>query len=67
MTPLGNFFCTPVASSPMEEGHSMVKGVVIQNKTGRSVIMAKAVIDATGDGDRCLVSRMPIREAVLLT
>ena len=35
----------------MEERHSMVKGVVIQNKTGRSVIMAKAVIDATGDGD----------------
>lgn len=35
----------------MEEGRSVVKGVVIQNKTGRSVLMAKAVIDATGDGD----------------
>lgn len=29
----------------------IVKGVVIQNKSGRSVIYAKAVIDATGDGD----------------
>lgn len=29
----------------------IVKGVVIQNKSGRSVVYAKAVIDATGDGD----------------
>lgn len=28
-----------------------VKGVIIQNKTGRSVILAKVIIDATGDGD----------------
>ncbi|MBR5309154.1 MAG: FAD-dependent oxidoreductase [Clostridia bacterium] len=28
-----------------------VKGVIIENKTGRSVISAKVVIDATGDGD----------------
>ena len=28
-----------------------VKGVIIENKSGRSAILAKVVIDATGDGD----------------
>lgn len=28
-----------------------VKGVITENKSGRSVILAKVVIDATGDGD----------------
>lgn len=28
-----------------------VKGVIVENKTGRSVYLAKAVIDCTGDGD----------------
>lgn len=40
---------TMACEAVVEEG--AVKGVVIQNKTGRSVVMAKAVIDATGDGD----------------
>ena len=29
----------------------LVKGVVVQNKGGRSVILAKAVVDASGDAD----------------
>lgn len=37
--------CVPV----MEE--NCVKGVIIQNKSGRSAILAEVVIDATGDGD----------------
>lgn len=28
-----------------------IKGVIIENKSGRSAIMAKVVIDSTGDGD----------------
>ena len=28
-----------------------VKGIIIENKTGRSAVMAKVTIDATGDGD----------------
>jgi len=28
-----------------------IKGAIVQNKTGRSAILAKVVIDATGDGD----------------
>lgn len=39
------FACEPV----MER--ETIKGVIVQNKTGRSAILAKAVIDATGDGD----------------
>ena len=31
--------------------NNTVRGVVIENKTGRSLIRAKIVIDATGDGD----------------
>ncbi|MBT7299015.1 MAG: FAD-dependent oxidoreductase, partial [Victivallales bacterium] len=39
------FFCDTVVDS------GKVVGVVVQNKTGRSVIQAKRVVDATGDGD----------------
>ena len=33
----------------VEEGQ--LRGVIVENKTGRSVILAKVIIDATGDGD----------------
>ena len=40
----------PSACEPyMEDGN--VRGVFIQNKSGRQVILAKTVIDCTGDGD----------------
>ena len=29
----------------------VVKGVVIENKSGRQIYLAKVVIDCTGDGD----------------
>lgn len=45
----GLLLYTMACEAVVEE--NAVKGVVIQNKTGRSVIRAKAVIDATGDGD----------------
>ena len=38
------------AARPITEG-SMVKGVMFESKEGRQVILAKIVIDATGDGD----------------
>lgn len=37
-------------SDVIMEGNA-VKGIIIQNKSGRQAIMAKTVIDATGDGD----------------
>lgn len=38
------------AAEPVMEGDT-VKGVIVQNKSGRSAIGAKVVIDSTGDGD----------------
>jgi len=38
------------AAEPIMEGDT-IKGAIVQNKTGRSAILAKVVIDATGDGD----------------
>jgi hypothetical protein len=35
---------------PIVEGNA-VKGVIIENKSGRQAILAKVVIDSTGDGD----------------
>lgn len=32
----------------------MLKGVFVQTKSGRGVILAKAFVDATGDGDLCV-------------
>jgi hypothetical protein len=35
---------------PIVEGNT-VKGVIIENKSGRQAVLAKVVIDSTGDGD----------------
>lgn len=39
-----------MAVDPIMEGNC-IKGVIIENKSGRSAIFAKVVIDSTGDGD----------------
>lgn len=39
-----------VATNVIMEGNT-IKGVFIENKSGRSVILAKVVIDCSGDGD----------------
>lgn len=39
-----------MASEPIMEGDT-IKGVIVQSKNGREAILAKIVIDATGDGD----------------
>jgi ribulose 1,5-bisphosphate synthetase/thiazole synthase len=39
-----------VAANTIVEGNS-VKGVIVENKSGRQAILAKVVVDATGDGD----------------
>lgn len=40
-------------SEPYLDGDGKLVGVVIDNKSGRSIIKAKYFIDATGDGDLC--------------
>jgi hypothetical protein len=47
------FYCEPVVSS------GEIRGVVVQNKGGRQSILAKRVIDATGDGDVAFSSGCP--------
>lgn len=42
--------CHSWGTKPIMEGNE-VKGVIFESKEGRKVIMAKVVIDATGDGD----------------
>ena len=39
-----------LATNVLMDGN-LIKGVFIENKSGRSVIMAKVVVDCTGDGD----------------
>ncbi len=42
--------CHTLGAAPIMEGDT-VKGVVFESKEGRKAILAKVVIDATGDGD----------------
>lgn len=39
-----------LASQPVMDGNT-IKGVIIEGKSGRQAILAKVVVDATGDGD----------------
>lgn len=46
------FLHTLYAAPYIEEGE--LKGVIVQRKSDRGVILAKAFVDATGDGDVCV-------------
>jgi hypothetical protein len=37
----------------------VIKGVVVENKAGRQAILAKRVLDCTGDGDVCGSAKVP--------
>lgn len=37
----------------------LIRGVIVENKNGRHVVMAKRFIDATGDGDLCARAKAP--------
>jgi ribulose 1,5-bisphosphate synthetase/thiazole synthase len=50
---------TLIVGSLMEEG--AVKGVLIENKAGRQAILAKAVVDCTGDADVAAFARARFR------
>jgi len=40
-------------------GENSIKGVVVANKGGRQAILAKRVLDCTGDGDVCASAKAP--------
>jgi hypothetical protein len=50
-------FYTQMAE-PIMEGNT-IKGVIIENKGGRQAILAKRVLDCTGDGDVCARADVP--------
>lgn len=50
-------FCTIVCGAIVEQDR--VRGVIVENKSGRGVILAKCVIDATGDGDVAAYAGVP--------
>ena len=50
-------YYTLVCDAVVEDGRMV--GVIIQNKTGRSVIKAKCFVDATGDGDVAASAGVP--------
>jgi len=43
---------------PVLEG-ATIKGVIVANKGGRQAILAKRVLDCTGDGDVCALAHVP--------
>ncbi|MBT3377031.1 MAG: FAD-dependent oxidoreductase [Lentisphaerae bacterium] len=51
------------AADVLMEGDT-VRGVVVESKSGRQVILAKMAIDATGDGDLCVRSGVPFHLGV---
>ncbi len=50
-------FHTYVVGAIVEEGR--VRGILVENKGGRSALLAKVVIDATGDGDVSALAGVP--------
>jgi hypothetical protein len=53
---LHTFFCAPIL-----EGKDL-RGVIIENKSGRQAIMAKVVVDASGDADVAARCGVPFRQ-----
>lgn len=43
--------------------NNVIQGVIIENKSGRQAILAKMVIDATGDGDVAAAAEAPYEKA----
>lgn len=50
-------YYTKVSGVIAEKG--VLKGVIVENKEGRSAILAKCVIDCTGDADVCVRAGVP--------
>lgn len=59
VTPLFHTFVYDVVLSP---DRSSVEGVIIVNKTGRSFIRCRYIIDCTGDGDIAAMSGVPFQK-----
>lgn len=52
---------TYIVQSIVED--NVIKGVIIENKAGRQAILARMVVDATGDGDVSALAKVPYETA----
>ena len=50
-----------LAVDVIRDGRSL-RGIIVQNKSGRQAILAKRIIDATGDADIAHLARVPIKK-----
>ncbi len=55
--------CHCWGTKPIMEGN-VCKGVIFESKEGRKAVLAKVVIDATGDADLCRLSGAPTSSAI---
>jgi ribulose 1,5-bisphosphate synthetase/thiazole synthase len=58
ITPLLHRLCV----APIMEGNA-IRGIIIESKAGREAILAKRVIDATGDADIAFRAGAPVRKS----
>jgi hypothetical protein len=56
-----NVLLSSVASTPLLEG-ARAKGAFIENKSGRGAVLARVLVDATGDGDTAARSGAPYKK-----
>jgi hypothetical protein len=54
---VGLLYYTQMVDPILEK--NVIKGVVVTNKFGRQAILAKRVLDCTGDGDVCASAKVP--------
>lgn len=63
---------TTVVDTLVNQASNTVLGVVIENKEGRSIVLADRIIDCSGDGDvayqaGCEFTKLPLEEAMGIT
>lgn len=54
---------TWISGVHMEGPGSVIRGLIVENKSGRQAILGKVVIDATGDGDVAVAAGAPFAKA----
>lgn len=52
------YFCAPIVEDTTIEGN-VLRGVIVENKSGRQALMARVVVDASGDADVAARSGAP--------
>ena len=51
--------------SVVDECHNLIKGIIAESKSGRNAILAKRVVDCTGDADIAHLAGAPYRKTAI--